>query len=75
MLKDSQFRAMNIKVRMHQKGKADVYISLNAPAGSFTRQKAQITGERLSAVLDSLGVQESDIHFRIIPVKFFHYEE
>ena len=75
MLKDSQFRPMNIKVRMHQQGKADVYISLNAPAGSFTRQKAQITGQRLSDVLDSLGVQESDIHFRIIPVKFFHYEE
>ena len=71
---DTQFRATNIKVRMHTEGKIDVYISLNAPHGDFTPEKAQITGDRLSRVLYSLGVRESDIHFRIIPVTLYQYE-
>lgn len=74
-LKDTQFRAMNIKVQIHTEGKADVYISLNAPHGAFTKERAQIAGDRLSSVLDSLGVHESDIHFRVIPVTLYRYED
>ena len=74
-LKETQFRAMNIKVRMHTEGKADVHISLNAPHGDFTPEKAQIAGDRLSKVLYSLGVRESDIHFRVIPVTLYQYED
>ena len=74
-LKDTQFRAMNIKVRMHTEGKADVHISLNAPHGAFTTERAQIAGDRLSEVLHSLGVRESDIHFRVVPVTLYRYED
>ena len=74
MLKDSMFRARHIKVEMDDQGKADVRIALSALDGQLTQKKVEIVGSHLAKSLESLGINSSTFHFRVIPVKVLHYQ-
>ena len=74
ILKDAQFQARHIKVQMDDKGKADVRIALSAIDGHLTQEKVEVVGSHLAKSLESLGINSSRFHFRLIPVKVLHYQ-